>query len=234
MKKLLVTGFDPFDERGYNTSSEIFSHLPEEMAGYQLIKKMVPVEWEQGRTRLLEYCEQEKPDAIFSMGMSKNNFLQFEVLARNHRKADLTDNCNEKPMSTAICASEAATLPCTWPIPPLLPCALADTVRIEASDDAGGYLCNQTFFLGTLYATHQSPVIPVAFVHIPPKPEDGGIPLALTADGNLLLIDLDPVAFKLLDTKKVSDSSTWAHLAVCGEELFVRELKGLIKLEWPQ
>ena len=58
--------------------------------------------------------------------------------------------------------------------------------------------------------------------------------LALTADGNLLLIDLDPSEFKLLDTKKVSDSSTWAHLAVCGEELFVRELKGLIKLKWPR
>ena len=40
MKKLLVTGFDPFDERGYNTSSEIFSYLPEEIAGYQLIKKI--------------------------------------------------------------------------------------------------------------------------------------------------------------------------------------------------
>ena len=71
MKKLLVTGFDPFDERGYNTSSEIFSHLPEEMAGYQLIKKMVPVEWERGRAKLLEYCEQEKPNAILSMGMSR-------------------------------------------------------------------------------------------------------------------------------------------------------------------
>ena len=76
MKKLLVTGFDPFDERGYNTSSEIFSYLPEEIAGYQLIKKMVPVEWKRGRAKLLEYCEQEKPDAILSMGMSKNNFFR--------------------------------------------------------------------------------------------------------------------------------------------------------------
>ena len=190
MKKLLVTGFDPFDERGYNTSSEIFSYLPEEIAGYQLIKKMVPVEWKRGRAKLLEYCEQEKPDAILSMGMSKNNFLEFEVLARNHRKIDLTDNCNEKPVSMSICASEAATIPCTWPVPPRLPCTLSDTVRVEASDDAGGYLCNQTFFLGTLYGTNQSPVIPVAFVHIPPKPEDGGIPLALTAEGIQQIINM--------------------------------------------
>ena len=90
----------------------------------------------------------------------------------------------------SICASEAATTPCTWPVPPRLPCTLFDTVRVEASDDAGGYLCNQTFFLGTLYGTNQSPVIPVAFVHIPPKPEDGGIPLALTAEGIQQIINM--------------------------------------------
>ena len=58
--------------------------------------------------------------------------------------------------------------------------------------------------------------------------------LALTADGNLLLIELTPSGFKLVDTHKISDSPTWAHLAVCGEELFVRELKGLAKLQWPR
>ncbi|MEC7357370.1 MAG: PQQ-binding-like beta-propeller repeat protein [Verrucomicrobiota bacterium] len=56
--------------------------------------------------------------------------------------------------------------------------------------------------------------------------------LALTADGKLLLLHLDPSKFKLIDSKKISDEPTWAHLAVCGKELFVRELKGLTKLNW--
>ena len=56
--------------------------------------------------------------------------------------------------------------------------------------------------------------------------------LALTADGELLLLQLDPSAFKLIDTNKISDEPTWAHLAVCGNELFIRELKGLTKLNW--
>jgi outer membrane protein assembly factor BamB len=58
--------------------------------------------------------------------------------------------------------------------------------------------------------------------------------LALTADGNLLLMQLNSSEFKLVDSRKISDSPTWAHLAVCGEELFVRELKGLVKLQWPR
>ena len=58
--------------------------------------------------------------------------------------------------------------------------------------------------------------------------------LALTADGNLLLMQLNSSGFNLVDTKKISEAPTWAHLAVCGEELFVRELKGLVKLQWPR
>ena len=56
--------------------------------------------------------------------------------------------------------------------------------------------------------------------------------LALTADGELLLLHLDPSEFKLIDRNKISDEPTWAHLAVCGNELFIRELKGLTKLNW--
>ena len=58
--------------------------------------------------------------------------------------------------------------------------------------------------------------------------------LALTADGKLLLIHLNPSKFKLIDTTKISNEPTWAHLAVCGKEFFIRELKGLTKLIWTQ
>ena len=60
----------------------------------------------------------------------------------------------------------------------------------------------------------------------------GDIALALKADGELLMISLTPKEFKIIDTKKVSDQSTWAHLALCGEEVFVRELKGISKFKW--
>ena len=56
--------------------------------------------------------------------------------------------------------------------------------------------------------------------------------LALKADGELLIFSLTPKEFKIIDTKKVSDQSTWAHLALCGDEIFVRELKGITKFNW--
>ena len=42
----------------------------------------------------------------------------------------------------------------------------------------------------------------------------------------------NPEKFELLDQRTVSDSETWAHLAVAGEELFVRELNGLSAWRW--
>jgi outer membrane protein assembly factor BamB len=56
--------------------------------------------------------------------------------------------------------------------------------------------------------------------------------LALGQRGLLYLIRANPEKFEPLDSRKVSDEETWAHLAVCGEELFVRELHAVAAYRW--
>ena len=56
--------------------------------------------------------------------------------------------------------------------------------------------------------------------------------LGLDSRGILLLLAADPTAFKLLDQRQVADSESWAHLAICGDELFVRDLKGISAFRW--
>ena len=58
--------------------------------------------------------------------------------------------------------------------------------------------------------------------------------LALDQTGKLLLIKANPKQFELLDERQISDQETWAHLAVCGDEVFVRELKGLTVFRWKE
>ena len=58
--------------------------------------------------------------------------------------------------------------------------------------------------------------------------------LALDERGELLLIEANPAEFKLLDSRKVSDESTWAHLAVAGSEVFVRSLNSLTAYKWSE
>lgn len=56
--------------------------------------------------------------------------------------------------------------------------------------------------------------------------------LALDQRGELLLIRANPKKFELVDRRKVSEESTWAHLAVCDSEVFVRGLNTMMVFNW--
>lgn len=56
--------------------------------------------------------------------------------------------------------------------------------------------------------------------------------LALDNRGVLYLIKANAKEFELIEKRKVSDSETWAHLAVCGDEIFIRDLTGLSVWRW--
>ena len=56
--------------------------------------------------------------------------------------------------------------------------------------------------------------------------------LALDQRGELLLIRANLEKFELLDSRKISDQETWGHLAVCGDQVFVRELNGISVYHW--
>jgi len=56
--------------------------------------------------------------------------------------------------------------------------------------------------------------------------------LALDERGILLLIQADPAAFRLLGQAKVAEGDAWAHLAIVGDEVVVRELKAVSAFRW--
>jgi hypothetical protein len=56
--------------------------------------------------------------------------------------------------------------------------------------------------------------------------------LALDEEGVLFLVEANPKEFKILGEKKVSDQETWGHLAISGQDVFIRELKGISSWRW--
>jgi len=56
--------------------------------------------------------------------------------------------------------------------------------------------------------------------------------LVLDQTGTLYLIRANPDAFEMLDSRKVSEQETWGHLAVGGDQIFVRELQGISAFRW--
>ena len=55
--------------------------------------------------------------------------------------------------------------------------------------------------------------------------------LALTSAGELVMFKANPDRFEMIDRRPVGTNS-WAHLAVSGDELFVRNLNELLVLKW--
>ncbi len=58
--------------------------------------------------------------------------------------------------------------------------------------------------------------------------------LALSESGELHLVAANPERYELLASLPVSESETWAHLAVDDDQLFVRELDGLTAFSWKE
>ena len=56
--------------------------------------------------------------------------------------------------------------------------------------------------------------------------------LALDQRGLLYLLRANPKQFELLDKRRLNDAESWAHLAVAGNDLFVRELNALAAYRW--
>lgn len=56
--------------------------------------------------------------------------------------------------------------------------------------------------------------------------------LALDQRGELYLFRANREKFDLLEHRKLTSAETWAHLAITGEDLFVRELKALVAYRW--
>ena len=55
--------------------------------------------------------------------------------------------------------------------------------------------------------------------------------LALTNDGWLLLFRAVPDRFSLVDTRRISTTETWGHLAI-GENIYIRERNAIVAYRW--
>jgi outer membrane protein assembly factor BamB len=56
--------------------------------------------------------------------------------------------------------------------------------------------------------------------------------LALTDSGELKLISANPEAFEVIDDRPLADAASWAHLAVAGNQIVVREQNALAIYQW--
>ena len=181
MKKLLITGFEPFGGEEINPSWETVSRLPDEIGGYTLTKLRIPVVFGKAADAVLAKAAEVSPDAILCIGQAGGrNAITPELVAINLRYAKIPDNEGNQPKDEPILPNGDCAYFSTLPARQMAEAISAAGVAAQLSYSAGAYVCNDLFY--TLLHRYHNTQPKVGFVHIPYATEQGKEPAMKMAD----------------------------------------------------
>ena len=182
MKKLLITGFDPFGGETVNPAWEAVKLLPDTVGEYALCKLEIPTVFGAAASTVLAKAEELRPDVILCIGQAgSRNAVTPERIGINIRSARIADNAGDQPQEQPIIPGGADGLFATVPVKAMADAITAAGLPASVSNTAGTFVCNDTLY--TLLHHYQNTPVRVGFIHVPWLPEQGSpsLPLADTA-----------------------------------------------------
>ena len=166
MKKLLITGFEPFGGEEINPSWEAVKCLPPEINGYSLTKLLIPVVFGEAAEAVIKAADEICPDVVLCIGQAGGrNAITPELVGINLRHASIPDNngCQPKDEPIAPCGDDACFS--TLPVRRIAEAVNASGVPSRVSYSAGAYVCNDVLY--SLLFHYKKSETRVGFIHIP-------------------------------------------------------------------
>ena len=173
MKKLLITGFDPFGGASVNPAREAVMALPDVVGDYALTKLEIPTVFGLAAETVLQAAEALCPDVILCVGQAGGRAaITPEVVAINLREASIPDNLGYTPQNQPVVAHAPAAYFSTLPVRAMAEGVKAAGIPCSLSYSAGVFVCNDLLY--TLLHHYDGTDTRVGFVHIPYLPEQAG------------------------------------------------------------
>lgn len=173
MKKLLITGFDPFGGASVNPAREAVMALPDVVGDYALTKLEIPTVFGLAAETVLRAAEALCPDVILCVGQAGGRAaITPEVVAINLREASIPDNLGYTPQNQPVVANAPAAYFSTLPVRAMAEGVKAAGIPCSLSYSAGVFVCNDLLY--TLLHHYDGTDTRVGFVHIPYLPEQAG------------------------------------------------------------
>lgn len=175
MKKLLITGFEPFGGETVNPSWEAVDRLPAEISGYALTKLRLPVVFGEAADTVLRVAKKAELDVILCVGQAGGRqAITPELVGINLRHASIPDNKGNGPKDQPILPHGDAAYFSTLPVRQMADAISREGIPSQVSYSAGTYVCNDLLY--TLLAHFQGSRTRVGFIHIPYATEQGKEP----------------------------------------------------------
>ncbi|MGE7942306.1 pyroglutamyl-peptidase I [Lysinibacillus xylanilyticus] len=167
MTKILLTGFVPFLEYKINPTMQIVEKLNgEKMGGYEIVGRVLSVDFQQSAQQLKQYIAEIKPQIIISLGLAGGRFkITPERVAINVKDGE-ADNNGYTPVDEPIYEGGVDAYITNLPIRNMVNRLCEEGYPAEISNTAGTYLCNNIMYEGLAYAK-QFKEVRAGFIHIP-------------------------------------------------------------------
>ena len=181
MKKLLITGFDPFGGATVNPAWEAVKQLPDTVGEYMLCKLEIPTVFGLAAERVLQQAQSFRPDVILCIGQAGGRAaVTPERIAVNIRDAKITDNAGNRPVGERVAEDGPAAYFATVPVTEMAAAMKKAGIPAMVSNSAGAFVCNDTLYC--LLHHYADTDVRVGFIHVPWLPEQGtpSLPLAQT------------------------------------------------------
>ena len=171
--RVLVTAFPPFSEFDGNVSQSVLNRLEAEgVQGLDVVTWLLSVDEVGSRAVADQISKDIQTDGILHLGLAaRRNSISLERRARNEFSMNEPDNSGRLLDSGEIVPGAPATILTTAPVH-VMDEEFEHDEHICWSEDAGGYVCNETIYR-TLYAiqNREEGPLPALFVHLPPEEE---------------------------------------------------------------
>ena len=170
MKKLLITGFDPFGGETVNPSWEAVQLLPQTVNGWQLDKRQIPTVFGKAAEAVLAAAEEVQPDAILCIGQAGGrSAVTPEVVAINLREARIADNEGVQPVNEPVMPHGPAAYFATVPVREMVRAITDAGIAAALSYSAGAFVCNDVLY--ALLHRYDGTAVRVGFIHVPFLPQ---------------------------------------------------------------
>jgi len=168
MKRILITGFAPFNQETINPSFEAIKNLPDKM-GDHIIKKMeLPTEFFNSGKLLIEELNKFNPDIILMFGQAGGrNTISIERIAINIDDSLIPDNTGYQPIDQLINSNGPTGYLSTLPIRNIYNRLNEAGFPVSISNSAGTYVCNHLMYKVLDYISNHKDHQIAGFIHVP-------------------------------------------------------------------
>lgn len=167
MKKVLVTGFEPFGGDEVNPSLEIIKRLSGVMIeGGEIVTCQVPVTRYESIDCVLTAIAEHQPSVVINLGLGAGRIaITPERVAINVDDFRIADNAGNQPIDEPIVENGSSAFFSTLPIKAITQALNKNGIACEVSNSAGTFVCNHLFYGLQHHLMGQS--IAQGFIHVP-------------------------------------------------------------------